>query len=85
MKKWMICLFVLLFAGFAYLKLRGMIAQPYGLKPLISPDNLEIDVTKEKVYQGDLLLVNKDHPVPDGLNPDLDPMSLISGQGGTGR
>lgn len=83
MKKWMIGLFVLLLAGFAYTKLKGMIVQPYGLEaPNISgvdtqADDLEINVSREMIYQGDLLLVNKDHPVPDGLNPDLDAMSLI--------
>jgi D-alanyl-D-alanine carboxypeptidase len=38
---------------------------------------MTIDVTKEMIYQGDLLLVNKDHPVPKGLHPEEEAVSLI--------
>ncbi|GJM80380.1 MAG: M15 family metallopeptidase [Paenibacillus sp.] len=92
MKKWMICLMVLVLLGFGVAKFKaGMArtpqdaAQPFEINeptynvPETSKDaeGLTIDVTKEMVYQGDLLLVNKDHPVPKGLHPETEAVSLI--------
>lgn len=92
MKKWTICLMVLVLLGFGVAKFKaGMArtpqdaAQPFEINeptynvPETSKDaeGLTIDVTKEMVYQGDLLLVNKDHPVPKGLHPETEAVSLI--------
>lgn len=92
MKKWMICLMVLVLLGFGVAKFKaGMArtpqdaAQPFEINeptynvPETSKDaeGFTIDVTKEMVYQGDLLLVNKDHPVPKGLHPETEAVSLI--------
>lgn len=37
---------------------------------------LTIKVSKSMIYEGDLLLVNKDHPVPEGLHPEAEAVSL---------
>ncbi|MGP0584420.1 M15 family metallopeptidase [Paenibacillus timonensis] len=91
MKKWMICLMVLVLLGFGVTKFKASMARtPQDLasplqidEPYNVPDShsavegLTIEVTKEMVYQGDLLLVNKDHPVPKGLHPESEAVSLI--------
>lgn len=90
MKKWMICLMVLVLLGFGVTKFKASMArtpqdlasllqidEPYNAPESSSVEGLTIDVTKEMVYQGDLLLVNKDHPVPKGLHPESEAVSLI--------
>jgi D-alanyl-D-alanine carboxypeptidase len=88
MKKWVICLLVLLLLGYGYTKLKaGMNDLPNesGLHVEIrnTPDavtqaaGFKIKVSKEMIFQGDLLLVNKDHPVPDGLTPESEAVSLV--------
>ncbi|MNO22207.1 D-alanyl-D-alanine carboxypeptidase [compost metagenome] len=91
MKKWMICLMVLVLLGFGVTKFKANMARtPQDTTSPLQVDKsynvpesssvvegLSIDVTKEMVYQGDLLLVNKDHPVPKELNPESEAVSLI--------
>ncbi|MFC4304038.1 M15 family metallopeptidase [Cohnella boryungensis] len=88
MKKWVICFFVLLLLGYGYTKLKaGMNDLPNesGLHieirntpdAVTQADDFKIKVSKEMIFQGDLLLVNKDHPVPDGLTPESDVVSLV--------
>lgn len=91
MKKWMICLMVLVLLGFGVAKFKAGMArtpqdaaqplqihEPYNASDSsAAAEGLTIDVTKEMVYQGDLLLVNKDHPVPKGLHPETEAVSLI--------
>ncbi|REK75158.1 M15 family metallopeptidase [Paenibacillus paeoniae] len=87
MKKWVFCLFVLLLMGFGLTKLKTGMTLPDELKlrtesievpeATSHADGLTIKVTKDMIEQGDLLLVNKDHPVPDSLKPELEAVSLV--------
>lgn len=91
MKKWMICLMVLVLLGVGVTKFKAHKARTPqdGASPIqidkqyhipessAAVEGLTINVTKEMVYQGDLLLVNKDHPVPKGLHPETEAVSLI--------
>ncbi|MFB5267032.1 M15 family metallopeptidase [Paenibacillus enshidis] len=90
MKKWFFCIIVLLLLGYGFTKLKtGMTGLSDELEPFaVSIDNSEevsqsdrdeftIKVTKEMIFHGDLLLVNKDHPVPEGLNPESEAVSLV--------
>jgi zinc D-Ala-D-Ala carboxypeptidase len=91
-KKWVLCLMILVLLGFGVTKFKASMArtpqdetqpleinEPYNADSFAAgaEEGLTIDVTKEMVYQGDLLLVNKDHPVPKGLHPDSEAVSLI--------
>lgn len=91
MKKWMICLMVLALLGFGVAKFKAATVktpqnatQPIQIEEQedvpessAAVEGLTINVTKEMVYQGDLLLVNKDHPVPKGLHPETEAVSLV--------
>ncbi|RJE88322.1 D-Ala-D-Ala carboxypeptidase VanY [Paenibacillus sp. 1011MAR3C5] len=83
MKKWVFCLLVLLMLGYGLTKFKaGMSDLPDESKLQIEnsnkpdevtqADGFKIKVTKEMIFQGDLLLVNKDYPVPDGLGLDAE-------------
>lgn len=69
MKKWFFCLVVLVLLGYgvAQLKLKAINEKPPGediqTQEVTSQMN-ELKVTKDQIYKGNLLLVNKDHPVP---------------------
>lgn len=88
MKKWIFSIIVLLLLGYGFMKYKtGIIDQSNEWQtPAANIDIPEaasqtggftIKVTKEMVFQGDLLLVNKDHPVPEGLNPESEAVSLV--------
>ncbi|MFB5763499.1 M15 family metallopeptidase [Paenibacillus medicaginis] len=90
MKKWFFCIIILLLLGYGFTKLKtGMTSLSDELEPFaVSIDNSEevsqsdgdgftIKVTKEMIFHGDLLLVNKDHPVPEGLTPESEAVSLV--------
>lgn len=88
MKKWVFCLVILLLLGYGLTKWKtGTGSQPdeskpsieNGTKPDTPPlrDGFTIDVSKEMIYQGDLLLINKEHPVPDGIDAESEAVSLV--------
>ncbi|MFB5674323.1 D-alanyl-D-alanine carboxypeptidase family protein [Paenibacillus terreus] len=88
MKKWFFCIIVLLLLGYGFTKFKeGMTELPGESTPFDESikipeavpqgDGFTIKVTKEMISQGDLLLVNKDHPVPDGLHPESEAVSLV--------
>ncbi|WP_068784089.1 M15 family metallopeptidase [Paenibacillus phocaensis] len=92
MKKWVISLMILALLGFGVAKFKANIArtlQDTGSQVQIDErdsapeesdaaiEGIAINVTKDMVYQGDLLLVNKDYPVPKGLHPEAEAVSLI--------
>ncbi|SFE71185.1 D-alanyl-D-alanine carboxypeptidase [Paenibacillus algorifonticola] len=73
MKKWFLWLVILLLLGYGYAQHKQKIIN--GKSPeegnqaqeVISQQNEHtIKVTKAQIYKGNLLLVNKDHPVPSG-------------------
>lgn len=88
MKKWLFCIIVLLLLGYGFTKFKESMI---GLSDESTPfdesidipeavplaDGFTIKVTKEMIFQGDLLLVNKDHPVPEGLHPEAEAVSLV--------
>ncbi|MBH5316377.1 M15 family metallopeptidase [Paenibacillus sp. GSMTC-2017] len=88
MKKWFFCFFVLLLLGYGFNKFKtDMSGLPNESKLRMESTNMAetnsqtdgftLEVSQEMIFQGDLLLVNKDHPVPDGLNPEMEAVSLV--------
>lgn len=92
MKKWLISLAILLLLvlGFAKLKVatleewyRDLTAPEEQNHQMQEPETTSgeagftIEVTKSMIFEGDLLLVNKDHPVPEGLHPEAEAVSLV--------
>lgn len=93
MKKSIVCLLILVLLGYGVSKFKTETARtPENSGPRAenvelhndhasgtsrAADGMTIDVTKDMVYQGDLLLVNKDHPVPKRLHPDQEAVSLV--------
>ncbi|MDF2963184.1 MAG: D-Ala-D-Ala carboxypeptidase VanY [Paenibacillus sp.] len=73
MKKWVFWLVILLLLGYGAAQQKPKVVNE---KPLqenyqakeVSPqkNKLTIEVTKDQIYKGNLLLVNKEHPVPQG-------------------
>jgi D-alanyl-D-alanine carboxypeptidase len=73
MKKWFFCLVILLLLGYGVAQLKPKV---FNEKPLEEDNQAQevtsqknkhsIKVTKDQIYKGNLLLVNKDHPVPSG-------------------
>lgn len=70
MKKWFFWLAILVLLGYvAQQKLKGVYEKPpeedyQAQEGTPQKNELTIKVTKEQIYKGNLLLVNKDHPVP---------------------
>ncbi|RJX39948.1 D-alanyl-D-alanine carboxypeptidase family protein [Paenibacillus pinisoli] len=88
MKKWVFCLVVLLLLGYGWTKWKtGISSLPdeslsgieHGMKPdaPAQRDGFTIDVSEGMIYRGDLLLINKDHPVPDGIDAESEAVSLV--------
>lgn len=88
MKKWVFCLFVLLLLGYGFTKFKTDMSGLPDVSKLrmesanmpeadTQTDGFTIEVSQEMIFQGDLLLVNKDHPVPDDLNPESEAVSLV--------
>jgi D-alanyl-D-alanine carboxypeptidase len=89
MKKWIFFIIVLLLLGYGFTKFNSAMTDLDGESkspdaiidiPEVVPladDGFTINVTKEMIFEGDLLLVNKDHPVPKGLNPESEAVSLV--------
>ncbi|MFF2885999.1 D-alanyl-D-alanine carboxypeptidase family protein [Paenibacillus sp. NPDC057967] len=88
MKKWFFCLVILLLLGYGLTKWKtGTSSLPdeskprieNGMKPdpTVQRDGFTIDVSQEMIYRGDLLLINKDHPVPDGIDAESEAVSLV--------
>lgn len=92
MKKWLTALLILVILAFGFAKLKvstleewyqalnGPVQQDdQMLEPEILSENsgFAIEVSMSMIFEGDLLLVNKDHPVPDGLQPETDAISLV--------
>jgi D-alanyl-D-alanine carboxypeptidase len=74
MKKWIFWLVLLLLFGYgvAQYKLKGVNEKPLEednqAQEVTSQKNEQtIKITKDQIYKGNLLLVNKDHPVPPGM------------------
>jgi zinc D-Ala-D-Ala carboxypeptidase len=73
MKKWVFWLVILLVLGYGVAQLKPKV---FNEKPLEEDNQAQevtsqknkhtIKVTKDQIYKGNLLLVNKDHPVPSG-------------------
>lgn len=73
MKKWFFGLAILLILGYGVTQFKPNVVneklpeEDYQLKDEIPQKNkLSIRITKNQIYKGNLLLVNKDHPVPSG-------------------
>ncbi|MDQ0887306.1 D-alanyl-D-alanine carboxypeptidase [Paenibacillus sp. V4I9] len=71
MKKWFFWLVILILLGYgaAQHKLKVVNEKPpeeNNQAQEVTPQMNEIKVTKDQIYKGNLLLVNKDHPVPTG-------------------
>ncbi|TBL77311.1 M15 family metallopeptidase [Paenibacillus thalictri] len=70
MKKWVFCLVVLFLAGYAAVSLKSgaaiMTMEQPGQAPkgTSTQNGITIKIPQEQIYKGDLLLVNKDYPVP---------------------
>ncbi|AWB44722.1 D-Ala-D-Ala carboxypeptidase VanY [Paenibacillus sp. CAA11] len=89
MKKWVTCLLVLLLLCYGYTKFKTgandlsnkseVHTESTGMPDSSNQaDGSKIKLSKKMIYQGDLLLVNKDHPVPDGLHPESDAVNLFN-------
>ncbi|QGQ99128.1 D-Ala-D-Ala carboxypeptidase VanY [Paenibacillus psychroresistens] len=75
MKKWVFWLIILLLLGYGYVQHKQKIViekppeeenQSQDQEVTTQQNEQTIKVTKAQIYKGNLLLVNKDHPVPDG-------------------
>lgn len=92
MKKWLISIVILLLLGLGFAKLKVTTIEKWYIEMttpveqndwMLEPETLTeelgitIEVTKSMIYEGDLLLVNKDHPVPEGLHPETEAVSLV--------
>ncbi|NOU76164.1 D-Ala-D-Ala carboxypeptidase VanY [Paenibacillus sp. LMG 31458] len=71
MKKWVLWLVILLLLGYGFSqhKLKVVNEKPPEEENQTqeeTPQMNELKVTKDQIYKGNLLLVNKDHPVPSG-------------------
>lgn len=73
MKKWFFVLAILFIVGYGVaqykpeVEIETLPEGDYQVQDGIRQgDGLSIQVTKDHIYKGDLLLVNKDHPVPPG-------------------
>jgi D-alanyl-D-alanine carboxypeptidase len=73
MKKWVFWLVVLIIIGYGLTRDKPKVDQEKPAEEntqvqadLPEKDGLSIQVTKDRIYKGNLLLVNKDHPVPPG-------------------
>ncbi|MGG6311369.1 M15 family metallopeptidase [Paenibacillus macerans] len=103
MKKWFVCLVILVLLGYGFTKFKTSMADfgdmsdiknemPPSAGNAAAPnqsgsasrddresagDGFSIKVTPDMIYQGDLLLVNKDYPVPEGLHPEDEAVSLV--------
>lgn len=72
MKKWFFGFIILLVLGYgvAQHKLKVVNEKPLeeaNQAQKVTPQMKELKVTKDQIYKGNLLLVNKDHPVPPGV------------------
>jgi D-alanyl-D-alanine carboxypeptidase len=79
MRKWVFCLVLLFMAGYGMVQyisndndhaLPGTEDRPQGEILQQNDGELTLQVTKEQIYKGHLLLVNKDYPVPKGAEPE---------------
>lgn len=92
MKKWLISLVILLLLGFGFAKLKVSTLEEWYREltgpaeqndQMLEPETFTkelgftIEVSKSMIYEGDLLLVNKDYPVPEGLHPETEAVSLV--------
>ncbi|NOU85087.1 D-Ala-D-Ala carboxypeptidase VanY [Paenibacillus sp. LMG 31460] len=71
MKKWVLWLVILLLLGYGFSqhKLKVVNEKPpeeENQTQEVTSQMNELKVTKDQIYKGNLLLVNKDHPVPPG-------------------
>ncbi|UUZ82087.1 M15 family metallopeptidase [Paenibacillus sp. P26] len=73
MKKWVFGLVILLILGYGVTQYKRKVDNEkrpevnYQVQDETPQNNeLSIQITKEQIYKGDLLLINKDHPVPPG-------------------
>lgn len=73
MKKWFFWLAILFILGYGVTQYKPNVVneklseEDYQLKDEFPQKNgLSIRITKNQIYKGNLLLVNKDHPVPSG-------------------
>jgi D-alanyl-D-alanine carboxypeptidase len=75
MKKWVFWLIILLLLGYGYVQQKQKIVNEKSPETEVNNQAQEVNlqknehtikVTKDQVHQGNLLLVNKDHPVPSG-------------------
>ena len=88
-RKWFLgSLILLLFLGYEWMNMKSDAdllqesdAQNEGIVLTETPsvgDGFTIQLSRNWVFQGDLLLVNKDHPVPDRLDAGSEAVSLFS-------
>lgn len=76
MKKWLLGLVILLIIGYAVIqdkpepdKNKNLPKENYQVQDEdLKEDGLPVQITKDQVYKGNLLLINEDHPVPPGTN-----------------
>lgn len=79
MKKWVLLLLLLLVLGIRYVYLQEKPDREVQIHPVENaaatetPSSVQtIQVTKDQIYTGDLVLVNKDHPLhPEGVQSDI--------------
>ncbi len=88
MKKWVFSLVLLLLLGYGFAEYktditglvnawRSPVVNIDMAEAVFQTDGFAIEVTRAMIFQGDLLLVNKDHPVPEGLNAESEAVSLV--------
>jgi len=83
MKKWVFLLFLILFLSLPFIKIGSffepkVVIQKYNqseydeIKDGSSKNTHKIEITKEQIYQGSLLLVNSEYPVhPESIKSDV--------------